>query len=153
MADLYNQKRLAAKVADVGIGKISLDQSRVDDIKEAITKADVRSLIKQGAIKVKKSKIPSRHRARKRGIQKKKGRQRGEGKRKGRFGARAPKKREWINKIRLLRRTLNVMKDKEQISRKDYRMLYSKAKGGFFRNRAHLIFYIKQNNLFRGAKK
>ncbi len=153
MTDLYNQKRLAAKVASVGIGKISLDASRIDDIKEAITKADIRSLIKQGAIKIHYPKTPSRHRARKRKLQRKKGRRRGEGKKKGKFGARVPKKREWINKIRLLRKTLRTMRDKEQLGMKNYKMLYAKAKGGFFRNRAHMIFYIKQNNLFRGAKK
>ena len=64
-----------------------------------------------------------------------------------------PRKRGWINKIRLLRKTLKLMKEKKQITQADFKLLYRRAKGGFFRNRAHMIFYINQNNMFAGAKK
>ena len=63
---LKSQKRIAAQVLKVGINKVWLDPERIDDIKEAITKADIRSLIKSGVIKAHKLKTNSRARFRKR---------------------------------------------------------------------------------------
>src|SRR3989344_3641132 len=51
--DLRKQKELAAEVAKVGVYKIVLDPARYEDLKEAITKADIRALIKDGAITIK----------------------------------------------------------------------------------------------------
>ena len=143
------QKRLAAKVAKVGVGRTSLDPARTADIKEAITKADIRSLIKQGVIKILPARSPSRVRAKARHEKRKKGQARGHGRRKGTAGARIGKKRVWINKIRSQRRLLKGLLIAEKISKTNYRMLYMKAKSGAFRNRTHLMFYVKQNNLLK----
>ena len=145
--NLETQKVLAAKVSGVGKARVILDTTRYADIKEAITKADIRSLIKQGAIKVLPRTRPSRHRARARHAQMKRGRRKGQGTRRGTKFARSPRKRQWINKIRAIRALLKNLKTKKQLDNKNYYDLYKKSKGGFFRDRGHLLFYAKSNKL------
>ena len=144
---LKSQKRIAAQVLKVGLNKVWLDPERVDDIKEAITKADIRSLIKSGVIKAQKLKTISRARFRKKLEQKRKGRSHGLGSRKGSKNARLTKKRAWINKIRVQRRLIKTLLKKGMIDHKAYYDLYGKSKGGFFRNKRHLQLYLTENNL------
>ena len=147
--NLSNQKKLAAKVAKVGVNRISLDVTRIDDLKEAITKADIRSLIKTGAIRVTQTKRPAGHRAIARHLQRKKGRQRGHGQRKGTDTARTPRKEQWVRRIRLLRDVLRSYRDGNKMEMKTFADLKQKAKGGFFRSKNHMLFYIKSNNLLK----
>ena len=143
------QKRLAAKVLNVGVNKIRLDTTKLSTISEAITKADIKTLIDEGAIKAKGKTTPSRCRAEKRHAQKKRGRQKGQGRRKGKKFSRASKKERWMSKIRPQRRMLKALKTQAKVTSAVFYNLYRKASGGFFRNRSHLLFYIKQNNLFK----
>jgi len=147
--NLQIQKILAAKVAKVGRDRVSLNPARYEEIKEAITRADIRALIKSDAITIAPVRRPSKHRARARHAQRKKGRQRGHGSRKGAKYAREPHKRAWINKIRLMRSTLQTLKTQGKLEAPAYKDLYAKAKGGFFRDRGHLMFYIESNKLLK----
>jgi large subunit ribosomal protein L19e len=146
---LKNQKKLAAEVAHVGIDRVRLVPERVSEIKEAITKADIRALIKSGAIIVKPISPPSKARARERRAQKKRGRQKGTGKRKGAKNARQNAKQLWMRKIRLMRATLKYLRDSDKISKDTFKDIYRKAKGGFFRDKGHMLFYLEQNKLVR----
>ncbi|MBW2977782.1 50S ribosomal protein L19e [Candidatus Woesearchaeota archaeon] len=141
------QKRLAAQILKCSEKKIQFDVTRLSDIKEAITKADIKSLIFEKVIKKKPTKNTSKYRARKKAIQKRKGRQRGHGSRKGSKSARLPTKRVWINKIRLQRKFLKELKDKKIITPSIYQQLYMKAKGGFFRNKKHVKLYLEEHHL------
>jgi len=143
------QKRLSADVFKRSKKKIHFNEEMLEEIKEAITKADIRGLIKKNAIIVEPARGVSRVRARKIAKQKSKGRQKGKGSRKGKKTARLPAKRAWMNKIRLQRDLLKELRSKELISRGNFRILYLKAKGGFFRSRRHLKIYINDNNLFK----
>jgi len=78
------QKRLAARILKSSKSNIWLDSNRLDEIKDAITKADVKSLIKDKAIKAKKIRGISGYRTRKIQLQKSKGRKRGPGSKKKR---------------------------------------------------------------------
>lgn len=127
--------------------KVRFDPARLDEIQEAITKFDIRQLIKDKAITKKHSDSTSRGRARKRLSQKRKGRQAGQGRKKGKKTARLTKKRKWINKVRIMRSFLKELRDKEIINKKDYGILYKKVKGGFFRSKRHIKLYIAENNL------
>ena len=129
--DLSLQKRLAASVLKCSVKRIALDNTKLDEIKEAITKDDIRSLIKNKTIIRKPVKGTSQVRARKRHKQRKKGRQKGYGKRKGTPNARMSLKGKWIKRVRLQRKFLRELKDKEIISTQNFRMLYLKSKGGF----------------------
>ena len=79
--------------------------------------------------------------------QKRSGRRKGYGSRKGKANARAADKLAWKNQIRSQRALLKIMKEKGNITKKVYRGLYEKAKGGFFRSRKHLKLYIEERNL------
>ena len=67
------QKKLAAQILKSSKYNIWLDSNRLEEIKEAITKVDIKSLIKDKAIKSKKLRGTSRYRIRKRNEQKRKG--------------------------------------------------------------------------------
>ena len=99
-----------------------------NDIKEAITKFDIKTLITNGVIKAKPVKSVSRVRARKQLVQKRKGRRQGPGSRKGKSTARLPKKLAWINRIRIQRAFLKELKEKGIITKTIYRELYLKSK-------------------------
>jgi large subunit ribosomal protein L19e len=53
MKGLDKRKFLASKVLGVGMNKILFDTSRLEEIKEAITKQDIRDLYENGAITIK----------------------------------------------------------------------------------------------------
>jgi|SRR3989338_5836123 len=150
---LLHQKRIAAQLLKVGMTRIWFDPDHLDDIKEAITKTDVRSLINQGIIQKKPSVGISRGRNRKRLEQKRKGRRQGSGSRKGRKTARLPRKRLWILKIRTQRELLATLRKKKVLDPQGYRELYVKSKGGFFRSKRHIHLYIKEHNLERKHEK
>lgn len=144
---ITSQKRLAAQLAGASPKRIKFTQDRLDDIKEAITKADIRGLINNKVIKVLPKRGVSRVRARKRQSQRRKGRQKGPGTLKSKSCARFDKKRKWINKIRSQRALLNALRTRKIVDNKTFRMLYMKSKGGFFRNKRHIKLYIKENDL------
>lgn len=145
------QRRLAKEVLRVGKYKIWIDASHADEIKEAITKADVRSLIKKGFIKFRRTNMRSRVRARKLHEQRVKGRQKGIGKRRGTKTARAGTKEVWISKVRSQRELLKSMKNSELLEKKEWKRLYRMVKGGFFRSKAHLKLYIEKEGLVKNV--
>ncbi len=142
MADLKSQKRIAADIMDVGKDRVRIDPDEMEKVDEAITRQDIRNLIEGGAIEKKPEKGTSKGRAKHNKKQKAKGRQKGQGSRKGRKTARKDSKEEWMEKIRALRSELKEMRDTDELNSKQYRELYDKAKGGFFRNKKHLHNYI-----------
>ncbi len=139
MAGLSLQKRLASEILKIGETRVWINPSHLDEVKGAITRADVRRMINHGYIKAKKEKI-------KRPKPKKK-RKKGPGSRKGAKGARRPKKEKWMNTIRPLRRMLKKLREEEKIDVKTYRKLYLQAKSGAFRNRSHLRLYLEQRGI------
>lgn len=143
------QKRIVADLRRVSEKRVVFDNSRLEEIKEAITKSDIKSLIKDKAITIKPKKGISQSRTRRIKVQKRKGRMKGHGSRKGKSTARLPQKREWVNKIRALKSMLKVLRDKKIISPSTYRGLYMKAKGGFFRSRRHLRLYINEQEIIK----
>jgi len=146
------QKRLAAQILKASKNDIWLDSSRLEEIKEGITKADIKSLIKDKAIKSKKKRGISRSRARKVQLQKFKGRRRGFGSKKVGKHSRLSKKRSWINHIRIQRSFLQNLRDKEVINKSSYRSLYLKSKGGFFRSKRHIKIYMQEHGLGTNEK-
>ena len=146
---MKSKKRLAAEILKTSPKKIKFVREALEDIKKAITRSDIRGLI---AIKqIIKSKKPqqSRFRARKIATQKKKGRQKGQGSRKGKKHASITKKEKWMIKVRVQRRLLKHLREKKLITPLNYRLIYSKIKGGFFRNKRHLKFYLEENKLLK----
>ncbi|MET1159415.1 MAG: 50S ribosomal protein L19e [Thermoprotei archaeon] len=149
MTDLTLQKRLAAEILGVGVSRIWIDPTRIDEVADAITREDVRRLIKEGVIGVKPVHGNSRARWRLRHEQRKKGRKRGYGKRKGVKTARMDPKEVWMNKIRKMRRYLRYLRDHGMIDRKTYRRLYMLAKGGMFKSLADLRNHMIEQGILK----
>jgi len=147
------QKTLASKVTGAGKSRIKIDFEHRDKIKEAITKADIRDLLDEGVISVTPAKSNSRGRAKVRLVARKKGRRRGQAKRSGTKNARNNSKSDWINRIRLQRKLLKSFKDRDLLASSEWKMLYLKAKGGFFKHKRQLLQYMEQNKLLKKENK
>lgn len=150
---LNNQKRMASKVLKIGIKKVKFNQDRLADIKEGITRSDIRTLIIGKAIKAEHIRGISRSRARKIIIQKRKGRRMGKGSKSGPHSARENRKDRWISHVRLQREFIKDLRDKKLITTKVYGMMYKKIKGGFFRSRGHVKLYLTENRLFENVNR
>jgi large subunit ribosomal protein L19e len=143
------QRRLAGELMKCSPRRVVFQQDSLEVIKESITKADIRALIGGGIITKKPEQGVSRGRARKIRTQKSKGLQKGHGSRKGTANARESQKTDWTNKVRLQRSFVKELRDKELITTSDYRMLYTKIKGGFFRNKRHIKLFIDERGLIK----
>ena len=142
--NLKTQRRLAADMLKVGLDRVWIDPEALDEVSGAVTRDDIRKLIKEGKIKAKQKKGISRCRARKLALQRSKGRRRGHGSRKGAKYARYPRKQRWMSRIRAIRRRLRELRDSGKIDKATYRKLYLLAKGGVFRSKVHVDYYIKE---------
>ena len=143
------QRRLAAQILKCGENRIRFDPVHLEDIKEAITKSDIRGLINNGLISKNRLLNTSRFWARKHKMQKSHGKQKGPGSRKGKKTARNNPKRVWINKIRLQRNFIKSLRDSNSIKSEDYHEIYMKCKGGFFRSIRHLKLYTQERGLVK----
>lgn len=140
MKTLALQKRLAASALKVGINKVWLDPDRIDKIKEAITRADIETLIKEGVIK-KRPKIGIKRRAgRLRQLRKRKGRRRGAGKKKKFL---KKKKKNYVNRIRKLRSYIKELKERKIIDNEQAAKLRKLAKAGVIKSRKEIDERIK----------
>lgn len=149
---LKTRKRIAAQILKVGINRVRFDPTRLEDIKAAITKSDIRALISKRAITSLPILALSKSRARKISKQKRKNLRKGQGSRKGKKHARQNAKKTWIKKIRLQRRLLRELKEKKLLTSKNCRTLLAKAKGGFFRSKRHIKLHISEHNLIEKKK-
>jgi large subunit ribosomal protein L19e len=128
---------------------VRFEQEALDEVKEAITKSDIKSLIKRKAIVEIPAHGVSRVRARELRHQRSMGRRRGMGSRKGRASARTSPKEGWMAKARLQRSFVKMLKEKELITPEAFRELYLKIKGGFFRNKRHIKIYMEEHGMIR----
>jgi large subunit ribosomal protein L19e len=146
------QKRLAADVLKCSTKKIKIDPTRLEDVKEAITKHDIRGLIKERAIIKRRTQESSRSGARAIREQKKKGQRKGPGTRKGPKYSRLSRKDRWIARIRAQRELIKELKTTSKINKETYNDLYMKSKGGFFRSRRHINLYLEEHGLIKNEK-
>ncbi|EZQ03845.1 MULTISPECIES: 50S ribosomal protein L19e [Acidianus] len=143
MADLKLQRRLAAKIGKVGENNVKIPQEHLDEVSEALTRSDVRKLIREGKLIIEHGHRVSRGRFKERSKKMKlKSERKGEGSRNGKKSARQGN-HLWVNKIRKIRRYLKWLRDNNVIDSHTYRQMYKKSKGGAYNNlnevRAQLI--------------
>jgi len=129
--NLSKKKQLASKTLKVGKGRIIFVKSRVNEIKEAITKQDIRDLEKEGAIVIREI------RGRKTKIRKKKKRSPG----KIRKIAKSRKK-EYVIHTRKLRSYLSDVNKKGEVAKEDVIDIRKKIRNRKFRSKTHLKEYI-----------
>jgi len=137
VVNLKAKKRLAARVTGVGIHRIKFDTDHLDDIADAITRENIRSLITANTIRIKSFTGTSRGRAHAKKAQRSK-RGTTQGSKHGRKGARVGKKEVYVAKVRSLRRLLKIAKDRKDLTNPEFWTLYKKVGGNTVRNKAHL---------------
>ncbi len=142
---------MAARVMKVGVSRVRVRNEK--EVDEAITRNDVKKLIKKGLVYKVRKKGVTRVDANFKRKQKKKGRRKGAGSRKGAYYAKKTRKKIWVDKVRPLRRLLRQLRDNEELKKGNYRKLYLMIKGGAFRNKKHLLYYLKDHELLRTAEK
>ncbi len=114
---LENKKELASRTLNIGKERIVFDRSRLDEIKEAITRQDIFDLVEEKAIKIKEKKGKKK-------IVKRKTRKR-EGKIKKRVQTR---KQDYVRRVRKLRSYLKKLKDEKKVDKDQYKTLRNKIR-------------------------
>ncbi|MFB5607668.1 MAG: 50S ribosomal protein L19e [Candidatus Nitrosomaritimum yanchengensis] len=137
VVNLKAKKRLASRVTGVGVHRIKFDSDHLDDVADAITRENIRSLITANTIQIRPFTGTSRGRAQDKKDQKNK-RGTTQGSKKGRKGARVGKKEVYVAKVRSLRRLLKIAKDRKELTNPEFWSLYKKVGGNTVRNKAHL---------------
>lgn len=135
--NLRAKKRLASRVTGVGMHRIKFDSEKLDDVADAITRQNIRSLITANIIRIDPVGGTSKGRSEYKKMQKTK-RGKKEGSKQGRKGARVGKKEVYVKKVRSLRRILKIAKDRKEITNPEFWSIYSKVNGNTVRNKAHL---------------
>jgi len=130
--NLGKKKRLASRTLNVGKERIVFLASRLKEIKEAITKQDIRDLKKEGAIIVKEIK----GRKKKKKLSKRKGF--------GKIKKKVNKRKEkYVIMTRKLRKYVTEMKKKGNISREEFYDVRKKIRNKAFRSKNHLKEYLE----------
>ena len=129
--NLRTKKLLAAKTFGVGKARIVFVNERIAEIKEAITKQDMRTLQKDGAIIIKeirgRSKNAKKNRIRSKGDIRKNVNRR---------------KKDYVILTRKLRKLLAEKKKKGEIDKKALKELRQKIRNKMFKSKAHLKEYM-----------
>ena len=141
--NLKSKKQLVSRIMGVGVNRVRFDSEHLDDIADAITRDDIRSLMTANTITIKSFTGTSRGRAKIKKIQKSK-RGTKQGSKKGRKGAREGKKIVYVNKVRALRYILRIAKDRKEIDNDIFKSIYKKIGGNTIRNKAHLRTIISE---------
>ena len=140
--NLRKKKALAAKTFRVGKNKIVFVKSRLDEIKEAITKQDIRDLYEEGAVLIRQAGGRKKVERKKKKI--------GPGNVRKKIRRR---KRKYIILTRKLRRHLKEYVKTNKISGKQAEEARKKIKNNEFKNKSNLNEYLKINLLEKGFQK
>lgn len=143
VVNLRAKKRLVSRIMGVGVHRVKFDSDHLDDIADAITRDNIRSLITANTIKIKPIVGTSRGRAQFKKTQKRK---RGitQGSKAGTKKARLPRKEIHMTKVRALRYRLKVAKDRKEITNPEFWSFYKMIQGNTIRNSAHLRSLIEE---------
>ena len=129
--NLSKKKQLASKTLKVGEGRIIFVKSRINEIKEAITKQDIRDLEKEGAIIIREIK------GKKTKIRKKKKRSPGKIRK-----ITKSRKKEYVILTRKLRSYLSEVNKKGEVAKEDVIDIRKKIRNRKFKSKAHLKEYL-----------
>lgn len=143
MTHISGQRRLAAEILKCGLNRIWFNPERISDVQQAISREDIRNLIRDGAIASHQKVGNSRGRARVMMEKRSYGHRKGPGRRKGAIGSRTVSKERWIQRIRAQRQVLRDLRESGDIESSVYRRFYRRSAGGQFRTVAHLKAQIE----------
>ena len=130
---LENKKALVSRTLGIGKGRISFNPGRLSEIKEAITKQDIKDLFSSNAILIKdkggRAKVEKRKSRRRAGSIRKKVKN---------------SKKKYVTLTRKLRAHLKNLKDKGKISREDFLQLRREIRASNFKSQSHMNERINQ---------
>ena len=138
-------KRAASGIMGRGINAVRINPNSIADAEKAITKDDVRRLIKSGGIFAIKEKHNLSTRSKILRAKRAEGRRRGAGRRKGTHKARLG--RVWEKKVRSQRLLLKVLKGNRMIENKVYKEYYGLVKGNAFPDKASLLLHLRDDGI------
>lgn len=146
-------RRIASELLRVGESKVKFKTDATQKISEALTREDIRSLIKEGSIFAQAKFGVSRIRGREKKAQIRKGRRSGAGSKKGTFAARLGEKENWMAKVRSQRRHLRQLVASGKLAEGAQRRIYGMIKGNAFKGVKVLDIYLKDNKLLADTGK
>lgn len=129
--NLRTKKTLAVSALNVGRDRIVFLKSRIDEVKEAITKQDIRDLKQDGAILVKDVT------GRKKNVKRKN--KRGAGSIRKKVNVR---KRTYVIMTRKLRKMVASMKVRGELNKVETKDIRNKIRNRIFKSGAHLKKYV-----------
>lgn len=139
-------KRIAAQVLKRGESAIRFKPGSTIEIAKALTREDIKRLIKDGSIVA----LPAKHNLSQRSkILKQKrseGRKRGPGRRKGTVKARSGGM-TWEKKVRSQRVFLNQLREAQKLDKKAFRKFYLLVKGNAFVSKASMLLHMKEEGI------
>jgi large subunit ribosomal protein L19e len=143
VVNIAKKRELVARILGVGANRVRFEPDRLEDVADSITRENIRSLVKSGAIWTVQPVGTSRGRAiEKRSVWKVHGK--GPGSKKGKRTARVGKKEVYVVRVRSMRYHLKVLKDRKEITNEIYWHLYKQVNGGHVRSLAHLRELVKE---------
>ena len=137
VVNLKTKRQLVSRILGVGLDRVKFDPEHLDDVADAITRDNIRSLITANVIEIKPIRGTSKGRSYFKKLQRKK-RGTKQGSKKGSKGARKGRKEIYVRKIKALRHQLKVSKSRKEITNETYWQLYKQVSGNQVRNLAHL---------------
>ncbi|OLB90748.1 MAG: 50S ribosomal protein L19 [Thaumarchaeota archaeon 13_1_40CM_38_12] len=143
VVNLRTKRQLVSRILGIGVDRVKFDPEYLDDVADAITRDNIRSLITAKIIQIRPIKGTSKGRAYFKKLQRGK-RGTKQGSKKGAKGARIGKKEVYVNKIRAMRHQLKVSKSRKEVTNNNYWKLYKQVRGNQVRNLAHLRTLIEE---------
>ncbi|MBS3094936.1 hypothetical protein J4474_04680 [Candidatus Pacearchaeota archaeon] len=132
--NLGKKKQLAARTLGVGKSRVHFVNENLNEIKEAITKQDIRDLVSSGAIKVKEVK------GRRKVLRKSKKITAGNVRVKVN-----KRKRDYIALTRKLRKNIAELKKQGKIDAEGYKDLRKRVRNKEFKSKSHMKTFVEEN--------
>ncbi len=146
---LKTARRVAAYELGAGEARIRFKPESLTKAAEALTREDIRGLVKDGAIYADapggQTRLLGQHYDR----QRKKGRKRGRGNRSGKMYSRISQKEDWMLRVRSQRRFLAKLKEEGKIAGADARHAYLMVKGRAFKGIGALEAHLKEKKMLK----
>ena len=127
------KKNLAAKTLKVGRDKVQFDNTRLDEIKEAITRQDIRDLLASNAIKIKENK------GRKTNVKRNNRRRTGKVKMKVKT-----RKQDYVKMTRKLRAYIKELKKQGKMDVEEYKDKRKKIRNKIYKSKRNLKEHLVQ---------
>lgn len=143
VVNLKTKRQLVSRILGVGVDRIKFDPEHLDEVADAITRDNIRSLVTANVIEIESIKGTSKGRSHFKKIQRNR-RGTKQGSKKGTKGARSGKKEVYVKRIRAMRHQLKVSKDRKEITNDSYWNLYKQVSGNQVRNLAHLRSLLEE---------